>query len=268
MAINYRNLARTHQKKAKEGLYSNDDLRLKYAALELRMSMEALTYDRALAYKDEFPPEEYETWQPRKVMAVLLDIDPMADSGGSIAVGVQDQIGAPATKMTELGTEEILSMKVLKNHYDALGSYLHIQSIKQSKKGSLNYEKIRKRCEEIAGFIETVLSSPVFNVTLGSFSSTTCMECGKTIRKRIPVGQTEIEARCYECNAEYTLSFEENDKVKWTPHQHEIECANENCHEKIIVWRHEFAVGKYWKCKACKGQNTFVFSIQYKETPN
>ena len=51
------------------------------------MAMEALTYDRALAYKDEFPPDEYETWQPIKVMSVLLEIDPTTDKNSSISFG-------------------------------------------------------------------------------------------------------------------------------------------------------------------------------------
>jgi len=51
--MNYRNDARNSLKRAKAELTQADDERLKYAALELRMTMEALTYDRALAYKDE-----------------------------------------------------------------------------------------------------------------------------------------------------------------------------------------------------------------------
>jgi hypothetical protein len=54
---------------------ASDD-RLRYAALELRFAMEAVTYDRALAFRDEISPEEYKTWQPRKLMQILHDIDP------------------------------------------------------------------------------------------------------------------------------------------------------------------------------------------------
>ena len=45
---------------------SNDDERPPYAVLELRFAMEAITYDRAQAFKDDLPFEEYSTWQPRK----------------------------------------------------------------------------------------------------------------------------------------------------------------------------------------------------------
>lgn len=267
--MNYRNLAREHLKSAKDELNSKSNQRLKYAALELRMAMEALTYDRALAYKDEFPPEEYETWQPRKVMLVLLDIDPMADKDSSVAIGVEEQHGVPAPKMNSLGSEKVLSMKVLKKHYDALGSYLHVQSMKKYRTGKvLDFEKFRTRCKNISDFVSQVLSSPVFNVTIGSFASMNCVECNSPIRKRIPIGQSKVEAECYQCKATYTITDEGNGKVKSTPHQHEIECANINCHQKIVLWHHELEVGRHWKCKNCNGVNTFVLKNSFKEPPN
>jgi len=158
--MNYRHLAQKHLKNAKDELDTNDEQCLKYAALELRMAMEAITYDRALSYKDEFPPNEYETWQPRKVMLVLLDIDPMADKDSSLAIGIEEQYGGPAPKINSLGSEKVLGMSMLKKNYDALGSYLHLQSMKQARVGAiLDLNKVRTRCEEIAVFISRVLSS-------------------------------------------------------------------------------------------------------------
>src|SRR2546429_3472132 len=99
------------------------------------MAMECLTYDRALAFKDEFPPSEYDTWQPRKVMSVLLEIDPTADKDSSIAVGVEAVPGVPAASMQSLGSEKVLNLGMLRKHYDALGSYLHVPTLKQSRDG-------------------------------------------------------------------------------------------------------------------------------------
>ena len=129
----YRTDARRELARAKDELASADEERLKYAALELRMAMESLTYDRALAYKAEFPPCEYETWQPRKVMAILLEIDPNADKDSSLAFGIEPSRGVTPDVMQSLGTERVLNMGTIKRHYDALGSYLHVPTIKQRK---------------------------------------------------------------------------------------------------------------------------------------
>lgn len=91
------------------------------------------------------------------------------------------------------------------------------------------------------------------------------MECGEPVRKRIPHGQTEVNAICYQCKASYTISDEGEAKVKWTPHHHEIECANSNCQHKIIVWQHQFEIGRHWYCDECKGENRFVLAIQHNQ---
>ena len=96
--MNYRSLAREHVTVSADQLESGHDYALSYAALELRMAMEAITYDRAAAFKDEFPVEEYDTWQPKKVMNVLLEIDPTADKDSSLAVGLEERHGVPVKR--------------------------------------------------------------------------------------------------------------------------------------------------------------------------
>ena len=103
---------------------------LLYAALDVRMAMEALTYERAQVYSEELPASVYETWQPRKLMRQLLDLDPNADQGGTLSIG-QEENGQPAKVMTIMGTEKVLSMAAIKRHYDALGSYLHTPTLAQ-----------------------------------------------------------------------------------------------------------------------------------------
>lgn len=248
------------------GIATNDEQRLKYAALNLRMAMEAITYERALAFKDEFPPQEYETWQPRKVMLVLLEIDPNADKDSSLAFGLEEVYGVPAPVMSALGSEKVLNMATLKEHYDALGSYLHVPTIGQAKVGKVpSAEKLKTRCENIIAFIKEVLASTVFNVTLGNFSSVNCIECGKPIRKRLHQGKVEIIAECYSanCSASYVICVKDNRQVEWKPRLHEIKCAGGNCNEKISVWYREMEIGRQWICPKCGGKNTFVLGIKF-----
>lgn len=264
--MNYRHDARSFLKRAEDELATEDDQRLKYAALELRMAMEALTYDRALAYKDEFPPSEYETWQPRKVMSILLDIDPMADQDSSLAVGVEEEYGVPAPKMNPIGSEKILNMATLRKHYDALGSYLHVPTLKQVQAGKpQDFGKRRSQCEEIAAFVKEVLSSTVFNVTLGNFATLDCGQCGKPIRKRLPHGASEVRAKCYECKcpASYIILDKGNGQVEWQPQEQEVQCANNDCGHEIVVWQRQLELGRCWTCPACKGRNIFDLGIRY-----
>lgn len=262
--MDYRNNAQKSLKRADEKLNAGNSEDLKYAALELRMAMEALTYDRALAYKDEFPPKEYETWQPRKVMSVLLEIEPDADQNCFIAAGVEKEYGTPAPAMTPLGWDKALSMNVLRKHYDALGSYLHVQSMKQVRVGKvLNVDKIHSRCKEISNLIRNVLSSPIFNITLGCITTLHCFECKRPIHKRIPDRQDEVQVECFGCSASYTIIDMKNGKVEWRPNYHNVKCANNECKYKAELWKHDLAIGKRWTCPECKGHNAFVLALQY-----
>lgn len=267
--MNYRGMAREHVKIATEQLQSGKDSFLKYAALELRMAMEAITYDRAVAFKEEFPEEEYNTWQPKKVMGVLLEIEPTADKDSTISFGLEEEYGVPAKEMTLLGTETVLNMKTLKYHYDALGSFLHIPTIKSIKEGkTVNFNTLRKRCEEIKAYLDKVLSSPVFNTNFGVFASINCMQCGQNIRKRIPQGKESINVECPKCDASYRLTDAGEGKSLIEPKHQEIECANKECTKRILVWEKEVRLGARWICPECKGQNSIVFGIAHESLPN
>jgi len=265
--VNYRNEAKKCLQRFEEEFKSDDNERLKYSAVELRMAMEALTYDRALIYKDEFPASEYQTWQPRKVMNVILEIEPSADQDCSVAFGLEETFGVPASIMQSLGAEKVINMAMLRSHYDALGSYLHIQTMKQVLEGkSIDYSKLRFRLGEIALFIGDVLSSPIFNVNLGNFSKLDCIQCGKAIRKRIPFDNKAVEAECDECHATYTVIPKENGKVDWLPNRREIKCANSKCNESASFWDRDIKSGKSWTCQSCKGINSFVLGIIFERS--
>ncbi|HZC80402.1 MAG TPA: hypothetical protein VE222_01580, partial [Nitrospiraceae bacterium] len=195
---NFRHVAAESLARAKAELGANGPHRVRYAALELRDAMEALTYDRALAFKDDIPPEEYRTWQPRKLMAVLLDVDPSIGMTSTVAVGLEEEYGRPVArqKMNMLGTDVVFTLADLKAHYDAIGSYLHTPSLEQMLSGKTqDLAKLHERCETLVGLIEKVLNSPVWNATFGVTATLQCMndKCKKLIHKRMPTGKDKIE---------------------------------------------------------------------------
>jgi hypothetical protein len=250
--MNFRHEARLALQRAKAELESADDKRIRYASLELRMAMEALTYDRSQAFKAEIPPKEYETWQPRKVMQMLLEIDPNVDKGSSVSFGREEEYGVPAKHMMMLGTEDVLDLAILKKHYDALGAYLHMPTLKQIEQGqSFDSQKLRARCEKIVAVIEKVLASRVFNITLGAFTELSCQRCGATIRKRISHGFKEIEAKCFECGAQYIITDTDSGKTLWKAMQEQIPCPTDSCDAKVSVWLDEIKPGTWWTCHQC-----------------
>ena len=84
------------------------------------MAMESITYERAKTYSAEIPPDEYATWQPRKIVQLLLEIDPNADKDSSLSYAIEDEFGKLGKNVSGLGTEKVLSLAAIKKHYDAL----------------------------------------------------------------------------------------------------------------------------------------------------
>ena len=73
MASSFREQARVALERANAEIESTIDVRLRYAALELRICIEAVTYDRAQGYAELLAPDVYKTWQPQKLMEALIE---------------------------------------------------------------------------------------------------------------------------------------------------------------------------------------------------
>lgn len=264
---NFRHTAQQALVRANTELMTNDPHRLRYAALELRDAMEALTYDRALAFKDYIPPEEYKTWQPRKLMAVLTDIDPSIGKTATMAFGLEEEYGKPAPRenMRVLGTDIVFTIADLKAHYDAIGSYLHMPSLEQVMSGKTpDLGKLRERCKTVIGLVEKVLSSRVWNSTFGvTVMLDQCLneDCKKPIRKRMPFGKDRVEVQCFECKAEYTVTSEADGRALWTPNQTDAPCSTPGCSKTMALWTHEIKPGTHWHCRSCGVHNEIALTV-------
>lgn len=264
MGTEYRNDAKAALHRARKALAASENYQLRYAALELRMALECLVYERAKSYRNELSNKKLSTWQPRQLLGILLEINPHADKSSSISFGLEDEQGVPAKEMTYLGTDRVISLKEIKEYYDRLGSYLHAQTIEQAAQGKGSPgEKLRKSCEDLSIIIESSLSSKVWNADFKITTSLDCEDCGTKIVRRVQTGQDRFEANCIECSASYIINRTTENKFNWQANNIEVACANPECEEKIFVWRRDVALNKCWKCESCGGENAFVIGVQF-----
>ena len=234
--------------------------------------MEALTYDRAIAFKDELPPEDLVKWQPRKLMAALVEFDPWIRSATTLAVGIEKESGKPAPpeEMKVLGTDFVFTLSDLKSNYDAMGSYLHMPTLAQVQSGKTpDLTKLRERCEIISGLIEKVLDSDVWNCAFGiTVTLDHCMnkDCGKPLTRRIPPEKDSIDVRCLECEARYIVTAEPDGRFRWSPDAKEVACAAEDCTQKALLWLHLIKPGTIWRCNSCGVRNQLALGVRQVES--
>ncbi|MGB4107669.1 MAG: hypothetical protein WBK55_07715 [Alphaproteobacteria bacterium] len=266
--VDFKARAKQHLAAAKEELSSGDERRLKYAALEIRMAMEAVTYERAQAYIKDIPPEVYETWQPKKLMLFLLEADPYADQSSTLSVGIEKEYGVEAKEMKTLGTEHILSLAEIKKNYDAIGSYLHMPTYKQLQEAKQNLSSLKDRCEKIIEKLEKVINSKIHNIKFTVFSEVHCVRCEHLIKKNIAHLKKldTIEAKCLGCGATYLVENADNDQIKWKPKKSLFNCINKECNEENSIWNDELKPGTIIQCKACNANNEIALSVVLRST--
>ena len=75
--------------RAKALLAAGDAASLRYACLELRSCMEAVTYEKIREYGRRFPRsviDDFSKWQPRVLVKILLSLEEGADQDYKVAI--------------------------------------------------------------------------------------------------------------------------------------------------------------------------------------
>ena len=262
MNSTYRNMARNALSRAKLNMDANDDEQLQYAALDLRMGLEALTYELAERLKDDIPPEEYGKWQPPNLVKMLASIDPTVGHDSTLTIRREQSMDGGTDHRAVVGLETALSVAILDNHYHALGSYLHIPTINKLQTNQDHRNKrLRLRCEKVAAHISSVLNCSVWNIDFKNTSTTSCIRCNKTMVRRRNTDNEEQVTGCWNCGARYKLVDRPGKKVEWVPDEVSFNCPNDTCVTPHYFWRDEVKVGASWVCDDCGQKWVFAFGV-------
>ena len=261
--MDYRSSARQNIENAKELLTSELPNSETYAALELRLALESLIYEKASCYQGELPENKISTWQARKLLQYLLEIDPDADKSSSLAAGVEENYGVEPPNMQFIGTENVLNLGTLKKYYDRIGSYLHSPTLKQLKNDKLHDKgKIRNHCNSLVSEIEKVLSSHVFNMNFKNAVEFECFSCNENVLRRVNDDSDLIKAECINCAATYNLARQKDGSFNIRELRTAIACSNNECSYRMLIWDKDLKIGFQWKCNQCETESEFVLGIK------
>ncbi len=262
MKYNFRHMARKALDNAKLKMGTGDADDMIDATLRLRMTMEAIIYDRAADYAEELGPEQMKTWQPKRLMDRILEVDPLADLSVTLSYGIEPSYGVTPEKMTSLGTQHVFTLATLKKHYDALGSYLHTPTIAQIENDKPHdMQKLEARCKDIVTAIEQVLSSRIRRISLSNSSTFDCVNCKTVIKRRLSRNGEHGKIECWECMATYTMSHTSDGKVHFDPRQLPVPCVDGNCDTENYLWEKEVSPGLKWQCYDCGTPQKLAYGV-------
>lgn len=228
------------------------------------MCIESLAYDRALGYEHDLPQAEFETWQPKKLVELLVEIDPSADQTSSFRIREETEPNEPEAPWMNLGEDRVLSIKQIGHYYHRLGGLLHQPTLKNLLKENFNLAKHRKTCEALVLELEAVLSSPIYNANFSSYATIPC-DCGKKIRKRVKTDGSDTIAIC-ECNARYLLK---NDPTKdgffYERIGTKVPCKASGCSQVSIIVEEHLKPGFNWRCSGCNTAYKLFLGLDFAE---
>jgi hypothetical protein len=194
--------------RAKTLLASSDPAALRYACLELRMYMEAITYEKLAAYAPRLPPDVLSRWQPPQAVAALLELEDEAGEEYKVA------IGRTRDSLQYLGEHRTFALPWLRKHYNKLGGFLHVpnRNTPAPTADAGGAEGLREYLEEIFTECERVVESSITS-TMARVVEFTCQACGRKTVANAASAERRGRVQCFHpgCQAEHAVTRQEGD---------------------------------------------------------
>jgi hypothetical protein len=253
-----RERAREHLRLAQEHLASRDEVRLRYAALELRMCIEALAYNLLKLHRSEASLSLMGTWQPDRMLKELAETVRGATGRHDLEINVP-----------EIGSVRITEYRMdgpwVRRRYQKIGSLLHVPMLRQLETGTEpTPAKMRAQCEEIERTLALVLGSEGFDIKIDRLCGWPCSYNGCTyvIEKDYDWFESHKETTCPECGALHVVE-RGKDYIKYKHKTGDWSCSKCGTHNQTPA--HEIKLNARVRCTCCEEEYEIYQLIKLRE---
>jgi len=204
----------------KQHLADGSDRALTYAALECRLAIERICYDRLAQAHDYISHGEVRRWQPHNVIKLIEeDVDPHVTSTYTLSISTEPVVeGDDLTKKdyVPVGTQQGFDGARFAKLWNALSNTaLHVALPKSSKAKVTQFgnpDMIRAKVEQALVELERIATGTMTSNGFGPRVSFTC-RCGQHIKRRseqLSAGKV-IHCIAPACAESYEVEFEGDD---------------------------------------------------------
>lgn len=255
-----------HVAAARRLLDSADDASLPYAALELRMAMEAIAYAKLSAYATRVPDEAFAKWQAPQAVKALLEFEPRANREKRVVIRSHDGTGAPG-KTTVLGDVRSFDLSWLRKAYNTVGNLLHHPSPSRAPKAaeSASLATVRATLVKILGEVERVAAGTLEG-SVAAVVYFNCFVCENTVWANIEAVRASRRAVCLHtsCSAVHTAELHDDGTIRFLLDAAGFECPD--CDTITHLERRHLAIGFGFSCHGCRAEYN-VTSVTWDVTP-
>lgn len=224
---------------------------LSYAALELRLCLEAVLYDKLEFYAALVPGQVLQKWQPAHALKMLLQFEPHADENCQISIGKETAPGEPATSMRVLGEYKTFSLAWLEKNYNKLGSYLHLP---HGRDRAFDAAKVRQDLLEIAKEVDAVLKASISESAFATRIQFKCEACGQDSLANVDGLRATGRAVCVKpsCGAAHFASEENN---SWLLRLEASGFLCLICKAEVRIQNRHLGIGYSYRCSKCGSEH-------------
>ncbi len=235
---------------------------LRYAALELRLCIEALTYEKLRSFSAMVPEDVLRTWQPPQAVKALLEFEPRADRTFVLHAGVEEPYGKPAQDMKYVGTHSSLRLGWLRKHYNKLGNLLHVPAVGDSRAPDVT--ALKTYLSDVIADLQEPLQSGITGGAFREVFQFTCSACGKPVIANAEAVREKSKAICLspQCKAEYFARLDETGEATFELMVTVFECVGEGCDGAVPIENRKLDVGMEFACPRC-GLKHGIFERQW-----
>lgn len=223
-----------------EGLLeAGDQPSLVYAALEARLAIERICYDRLRIVHDYISPDDLKRWQPGKVVTQLVqDVDANLVETFTLSISAAPT-GRNETPMNEsdfagtewlpVGTQVGFDAKKIQKFWQALSSFLHVRVPQTSSDEVSEFAEakdIEQKVREVLSELRRIASGTLLSTGFGSEVRFICA-CGHENKRREKFLRDGQDTGCInpDCAERWTVSIDKHE-VGFLRRTTEIACAN------------------------------------------
>jgi hypothetical protein len=247
--------------RARELLARSTPEDVRYAALELRLCLEAMTYEKLRSFAEYLPPSFLErTWQPPQLLKAMKQLDPIADQSVTLHMGPPVVAGViPKDEQFQLiGEHRAFGQAWLRKQYNKLGALLHLQPSGPDTTGP----EQRDSLIAIANEIEKAQGGAILGLWCGRTVRFQCDFCGEEPAVSEHFAREQRSAICTNptCEAEYRTETK-GEEVFLIPLAVYPECKG--CGALIPVQNRDLKQGLVVRCSKCNLEHGFRCRWEY-----
>ena len=218
-----------------------------YAALECRLTIEHLCYERFKLLNPYLGDSDLKNWTPASVVRqVSEEIDNKITQEIKLGFSLQtpNVEGQPtaadfeALEFIEVGEQSELELKKLHKLWQALSNLALHLPVPTISHGELaiygNSEKIEKKVLECVEYFKSIKGNLIIGGLIGEVHSFNCLICGMEIRRPLETLTEPSHVHCInpKCAESYLLALDEDGDMSFTRQTIDFDCK---CGEKIQV---------------------------------